>query len=396
MRGGGDYRVGVYGAPGEGLAFPPATGTEFPLVHVADGSAVVTGIQIAIANRRASIRGRVVDDRGAGFADVAIQASGRQSDPRVVPTIFTDANGAFEIGDLVPGTYSLHARAPDGAETAQARVAAPSDNVELRLAPLGEIDGDVEGFGAPPTIWAFATIGSTPTSVEPTVAGNTFRFVALAPARYAVEARGADESAEQVVVVEPGRTAHVTLTGHARGQIEGTVTELATKAPIAGMKCSAGVSQSGAAAAFDLSASQGTTDTQGNFSLTAPGGSAIVMCVSSDPHVSDAGTVVEVSALVSTHVSLVAVRAVPPLGDPGFDLLPSQFPATVRAVDGSGPAAAAGLQVGDQLLAVGGTSVAGLAPSGAMNLVRSHPPGTPVAVTVMRVGHSRTMTIAVR
>jgi S1-C subfamily serine protease len=174
------------------------------------------------------------------------------------------------------------------------------------------------------------------------------------------------------------------------------VTDLATKAPISGMKCSSAASQSGAAAAFDLSTSQGTTDAQGNFSMTAPGGSAVVMCMSSDPHMSDAGAVVEVSPVASTHVSLVAVRAVPPFGDAGFDLLPSQFPATVRAVDRSGPAAAAGLQVGDQLVAVGDTPIAGLAPSGAMNLVRSHPPGTVVAMTVMRAGHSLTMNIAVR
>lgn len=396
MRGGGDYRVAVYAAPGEGLAFPPATGTDFPLVHVADGNAVITGIRIAIANRRASIRGRVVDDHGTGVADVAIEANGQQSDPLTVPTIFTDPSGAFEIRDLVPGTYSLHARAPDGAETAQDGVAAPSDSVELRLAPLGGIDGEVEGFDAPPMIWAFATIGSTPTSVEPTIDGNKFHFVALAPAQYVVKARSADESAEEIVVVAAGRTAHVTLTSRARGRIEGTVTDLATKAPISGMKCNAGESQSGSTAAFDLSTSQGTTDIQGDFSLPAPGGSTVVMCMSSDPQLSDAGAVVEVSALTTTHVNLVAVRAVPPLGNPGFEVLPSQFPATVRSIDQSGPAAAAGLEVGDQVLAVDDTAVAGLAPSGVMNLVRSRRSGTPVSVTVMRAGKVFTLGLAVR
>ncbi len=396
MKGGGDYRVGVYATPGEGPEFPPASGADFPVVHLADGNAVVTGLRIAIVNRRSSIRGRVVDEHGGGFADVALQAIGQHSDVLAVQTIFTDGNGAFEIGDLVPGAYRLHAHAPDGSEIEQDGVAAPSDNVELRLAPLGEIDGETEGFSAPPMIWAVATIGSTPTSVEPTMVGNRFKFDGLAPARYVVKASGTDESAEEVVVVDAGRTAHVTLTAHGRGRIEGTVTELATQARISGMKCSVGASQSGGPPVFELSTPQGTTDTAGTFSLQAPGGSVLVMCVSTDPQVSGARAIVDVSALATTHLDLVAVRAVPPLGNPGFELVPLQFPATVRSVDPSGPAAAAGLQVGDQLLAVDDTAVAVLAPMGAMNLVRNHPPGTSLAVTVLRAGTSVTVKIAVR
>ena len=396
MRGGGDYRVAVYAAPGEGPGFPPASGGDFPVVRVADRNSVITGLRIAIANRRASIRGRVVDDGGAPFADVAIRAIGQHGDALVAPTIFTDANGGFEIRNLVPGTYSLHARAPDGAETEHDGVSAPGDEIALQLAPLGSIDGELEGFAAPPMIWAVATIGSRTTSVEPVVDGSHFEFVGVAPARYVVMARTSADSAEQVVVVAPGGTAHVTLTGHSRGRIEGTVTELATKSPISGMRCSVGASPSGAAPVFEPSASEGATDAGGKFSLSAPGGSTLVMCESSNPQLSAAGAVIDVSALTTSHVDLVAVRAVPPLGKPGFELMPLQFPATVRAVDRSGPAAAAGLQVGDQLVAVDDAAVAGLAPGGAMALVRSHPSGSSVTLTVMRSGSSLTLKLGLR
>jgi hypothetical protein len=391
LRGGGDYRVAVYAATGAELSVGAS-----PIVHLADGNAVVTGLRIAIANRRASIRGRVVDPTGAGVADVALQALAHPGDVMTVPTIFTDASGAFDIGDLVPGTYGLHTHAPDGSEIEQHGVAAPSENVELRLAALGEIDGEIGGFTASPTIWAVTTIGSTPTSIAPTIAGERFTFVALAPGRYVVKAHAGDDSAEEVVDVEAGRTARVTLTARGRGRIEGTVTELATRAPIVGMKCNVGEVQSGAPPILEASAIEGTTDTNGTFSLPAPGGSALVICASSDPKVSGAGAIVDVTAHGMTHLDLVAVRAIPPLGDPGFELAPMQFPSTVRSVGRAGPAAAAGLQVGDQLLAVDDAAVVGLAPSGVMNLVRSHPPGASVALAILRAGSSLSVTLALR
>jgi S1-C subfamily serine protease len=120
------------------------------------------------------------------------------------------------------------------------------------------------------------------------------------------------------------------------------------------------------------------------------------MCASSDPQLSAAGAVVDVSALATSHVDLVAVRAVPPLGDPGFELVPWQFPPTVRSVDRSGAAAAAGLQAGDQLLAVDETAVAGLAPGGAMTLVRSHPPGSLVMISVSRGGGTLALKLGMR
>ena len=78
-------------------------------------------------------------------------------------------------------------------------------------------------------------------------------------------------------------------------------------------------------------------------------------------------------------------------GDAGFMIAPDHLPLTVAQV---GPTAA-GLLVGDHVVAIDGASLQGLLPDGAMFLVMNHRPGTTVTIGIERNGEARTLKIPV-
>ena len=66
---------------------------------------------------------------------------------------------------------------------------------------------------------------------------------------------------------------------------------------------------------------------------------------------------------------------------------------TVTQVDPNGPAAASGVLVGDQLVAIDGISPRGMLPPGAMTAIQNHGPGNLVVLGVVRGGTARTIPI---
>ena len=68
---------------------------------------------------------------------------------------------------------------------------------------------------------------------------------------------------------------------------------------------------------------------------------------------------------------------------------------TVGDVLPNGPAVAAGLRVGDQVVTIDDVSLQGLLPDGAMFLVANHRPGTVVTLGISRAGAIQTIKIPV-
>jgi RNA polymerase sigma factor (sigma-70 family) len=399
---GGEYTAKVAPSPSSGQQFVPATGDKLPTFTVPkDG--VITGVRLAIKNERLSIRGAVVDDTGAPVPDVHVEAIGHGFPVMMsLASVMTDANGKFEISNLARGTYNVHAHAADGSETEVLDIPTAGDPITVTLARPGSIDGKLVGFSTTPivesnTLTADLHIGGTAI-----VEGNTFSLVGLPPGKYTIEAKAGIEVDGAAVDVRSGETAHVTLTSRGTGHVEGSITELGTKAPVVGMRCDGNLSMGGQMGPSPPDESrQAFTDAAGHFSLATPTGHVRVFCfdpIGGPGSLSVTGTDVDVAVGTVPHVDLISVRATfgNAPGVVGFDLLPLNLPITINTVDPTGPAASVGIAPGDHVVAIDGQSLQGMAPDGAMFMLFDHHAGSTITLALERGGVARTAKITVR
>jgi hypothetical protein len=197
-----------------------------------------------------------------------------------------------------------------------------------------------------------------------------------------------------VVDVRSGETTHVALKSRGVGRVEGAIYEYGTTTPVAGMRCSAGLSMGGqVGGADDDPALPVFSDAGGHFALTAPLGRVRVFCFDADR--GPGGVDVDVGTTVVPQVTLYTVR--PTFGtapsEPGFKLQPATLPITVLRVDPAGPAHAAGIQPGDHLVSIDGGSLDGLLPRSAWLLIIDHAPGTAVTLGIERAGTVRQVSL---
>jgi hypothetical protein len=213
-----------------------------------------------------------------------------------------------------------------------------------------------------------------------------------------VDAMAGAEADAQSVDVRPGETAHVDVRTHDTGTVEGMVSELATRGPVDKMRCDAQLSVGGQSGPITPDAShQAFTDASGHFVTSAPVGRVRIMCFppNGGPW-SAAGGDVDVTSGAHAKLSAFSVRATfgGSPGDAGFVLVPDVLPLTVGPVAPGGPAAAAGLRTGDQVLTIDGKSLGGVLPAGAMVLVENHHRGSTVTVGISRGGTPQTIKVA--
>jgi hypothetical protein len=392
---GGDYRATVTPSPGARQGFAPAVGDQHPIIPVPSAGAI-TGIRLAIKNERLAIRGTVVDDTGVPMPDVHVEAVGRGDSSMDASSTLSDTGGRFEIPNLARGAYTLHAHAADGSESTALDVAAGTTSASIKVARAGAIEGTLTGFAASATVFVFSTTGSF--GARAMVDGTTFSRIGVPPGRYMVEAMGGAGADAQSIEIQPGKTTRIDLRGRGVGRIEGTVLDLATRKPIAGMRCDAKISLDGRTSPAPPDVSyQAFTDANGRFVVTAPIGRVRIFCFSmTGDGTSPAGTDVDVTAAAAAKVTVFSVRGT--FGnagsDAGFMLEPLVLPLTVGQVAPAGPAAAAGLRAGDQLVTLDGASLQGVLPEGAQMLLMNHPPGV-VALGISRGGVAQTVKIAV-
>ncbi|HEY1548141.1 MAG TPA: carboxypeptidase regulatory-like domain-containing protein, partial [Kofleriaceae bacterium] len=399
---GGDYSVTVTPSAGSRVPFAAATGARLAAIHVTSDGAV-SGVTLAIKNERRSIRGTVVDDTGAPVADVHVEVVANGSSSMALPSTLSDVAGRFEIFDLAPGTYSVHAHAADGSETEVTGIASGTDNVAITLARPGTIDGTLVGFSSPPAITASTLTSDLNLVGIGTVDGNTFVVGGLTPGHYTIQAQAGAEVDGQVVDVHSNETAHVTLTSRGVGTVTGRVTEYTDHAPVTGMRCDGNISAGGLMPNVPPDETrQAFTDANGHFTVAAPLGAVRVFCFRmggpmGGPPISAAGIDVQVSSDSVPNVELVAVPSTfgGTPGNVGFNLSPMQLPLTINRVDPSGPAAANGIVVGDELITIDGISVQGMLPDGAMTALMNHRPGSVASLGILHGTVGRTVQLTV-
>jgi RNA polymerase sigma factor (sigma-70 family) len=394
LGGNDDYRANVRQTSDSYHAMTPATGA-FPTVFVPNGESEVSGVRIVIKRTHQSIAGTTVDGAGQPLSDVQVVAF-RSAEGGMRfnlseffgrPHAISGADGRFSIDDLDAGRFVLRGRAGDGSEGTLANVAAGQKGVILPLQPAGGIDGQLVGFATQPDV---TVRGDNPFTPAPRsyaqVNGASFSIRGLVPGSYLVDANGGGGDA-QVVRVEVGQIATVTLHSRGSGTIHGRVVEWRSGAPVEGFRC---VTRMAGGSTWTLPHGEPAfSDADGNFTIEgATEGPNNVLCAWVPSYSEGGANLVVTEGQGSCQITVV--KGERPLGllsyfggEIGVD--PTM---TVRiiSVERGGPAEHAGIKQGDVLATVDGRSVAGLMPIGDEYAIRDRDPGAHVRIGVLRAG----------
>ncbi len=343
-----------------------------------------TTVTLAVSAAAGTITGTVIDDGGAALADVFVDArlEGAPGSGAGTPPVMTDGDGTFSLSELPPGRYTVRAMRRGGGE-ATAHDVAVGDDVELRIIATGSISGRVElASGDPATRFSVSISGRPPAQARTetfTSADGSWRLEDVVPDTYTVRAKAiAGDATKEGVVVPSGAPADpLVLVLEGRASLEGRIVDATTGDPIADVAVLAAPSGT-ARPPWVLSTFEGgphISDHAGAFRLDdVPTGSIIVWAIPRDwesaTHAparlrarTAAGSVTRLPALRLARRRIAHGR---PPGDLGFTVDPSEPGAeseldavVVASVRSRGPAHAAGLRVGDSIIAVDGTDVTG-------------------------------------
>jgi RNA polymerase sigma factor (sigma-70 family) len=398
MMGGGQYLTTIRPRWNATERLRPASGGDFPPITLADGTSEVTGVVLAVRLDRLSIAGRVVDEGGAPVPDARVAAE--MMSPGVAPrfgrwlhqaSAVTDVDGRFAIGDLSAGAYALQARSSAGAESVIDGIAAGRDDVAIVLPSPGSIEGTLAGFHETPRVSALRQdAGTSRTVTNGEVSGTAFTMRAVTPGTYLLDARTGTEAASARVEVVAGRTSQVTLSTTGSGTVTGRVRDFRSGAPVEGMTCvpwpRVGVNRTSGPVGDGV-----RTDPDGRFELTSvPAGDIAIFCHGRGSYAEAVYTngqrlvSMEPGQRLEIDVPVVKMAEGGVLAGIGADLDRAVFVPRLDRVQPGGPAASAGLQDGDIVIAVDAASVTELSPLGVWVLITNRPPGATVRLTVRR------------
>jgi hypothetical protein len=214
---------------------------------------------------------------------------------------------------------------------------------------------------------------------------------------YVVTAQTLEEGDAKLVEVRAGATTEVALESQGSGTLEGTVVEHGKGTPLAGFICHTTKRAGPYEGITNWSAELAPkTDAQGKFVLSpAPAGDVHVSCMKF-PDFAEAQAAATVPRGGRAAVTLTAVRrAESTRSSVGIDFSHTSVEPRIVRVLPAGPAARAGLAVGDLVVTVGGVDVSALGASAVDALIRNHPVGSKVTLGVKRGAQVKTVTLEV-
>ncbi|MCA9676724.1 MAG: carboxypeptidase regulatory-like domain-containing protein, partial [Myxococcales bacterium] len=404
MAGGGHY-VPVVRPDDASTVVLPAVGDGLAAVELPNGASRVSGVRLQVRADRRRIAGRVVDQDGAPYPDVALRAIDASTGygPDQLPwtggdVAFSDGDGHFEVEVWGDTPYTVHARAAGGAEASVADVRGGADDVVIRIEAPGAIRGTLVGFAHRPDAWV-RPLGNTIDVVPVRVDGETLAVDGLRAGRYAVFARSRDEAAAAEVEVVAGATTAFELRRPADAHYALRVVDFVSGAPVAGVACSVAPSISDLEGFNPGVAAATPTDADGRVELDGPSGAVLVGCQARPRGNSEGAARVVAAAATTVDVDIPVVTSRGPgnglgvrlglgVADPGY-----QHPVVELRPGGAGERA--GLHVGDLVTAIDGRDVSTLTDLGVDQLVGSVEVGTTLALAVRRGGTTRIIGVLV-
>ncbi|MBK6923094.1 MAG: carboxypeptidase regulatory-like domain-containing protein [Deltaproteobacteria bacterium] len=414
----------------------------------------IEGLALQVEARDGVLRGSVVDEQGVPAADAWVTATREGETPfnRFTASsrertaeeaddtsmrrftrgfgaerpVLTDEQGHFEITGLRAGTYALEAEGDKGGARVRVEGVALGSSTKLQLDALGVISGTVRS-SKPLEGLSVKLEGPVSRTKSVRDKAGAFRFDRLDPGHYELVAESKQGTAKGEVDLEEGKTATVTLEIRGWGKLRGLVVD-GTGEPVAGLNVIAvGDGAVNSASMFSMFTGGGPrTDARGRFELDeVPPGDGNLTFV--DPDDAGAGAAAEVKYHVDGGAeadlgTITAVRTakvpVDERGDLGLRTRSASWSKRPRAkgakddreapdeadhlwvfaVDIGGPAEAAGVEPGDEIVAIDGQQVSSLGAGTAARLLSraSVRDGQSVRLELDRAGSGQSATIVAK
>jgi protocatechuate 3,4-dioxygenase beta subunit len=400
----GEYTVTAHDG---GLWAPPDDKTKKPEVETVTlaGAEAKTGITLTVEARDGVIRGSVIAADGKPAADAWVTASLETKAPDGVPARFaryggdrskpvlTNADGQFVIARLRKGTFTVEVEGPKGMSRAEKQGVKPGDSVTIKLVSFGSLTGKVTVGGQPVTKYTIQCDGPKDAKKYVEAADGAYTLERLAAGSYEcdVDSEAGEGSAKVELGSEP-KQLDITLTRWAT--VTGVAVDVLTKKPVPGLIVMAGVEggRGGQTAVANIMTGKApTTDQNGRFTVNQIAvGKGTVSLMPKDgftplgtrPYTASEGQRIDLGT-----IEVVAPRT----GDAGTFGMATEVDGdklVVSSITDDGPAKAAGVLVGDRILALDGREVATVTPGIAKLLLSSGTVGVgqTVALTLERAG----------
>jgi protocatechuate 3,4-dioxygenase beta subunit len=414
----GDYRVTAQRGWLEQLRKPGTTDDAKQGERVTVRAGQTATVKLVVEAQTGTIRGTVTDAAGKPVTDAFVSAT-RESDAAgaqssaVADTrwawdekpVVTGVDGAFTVGKLSPGKYTLRAYRKGGGEAVAEHVAV-GQTARLQIKATGSIEGTVRRAGQPLEEIAV-------TVREPLTGffrheqfyrtGGRYALRELPKGRYLIQV-AAEGGQKQVLaeLAEGEAKTGVDLELEGLVDVTGRVVEHGTGKPVAGMRMSASLAKGGAGPIMMGPGSEAdqehVTDESGRFKIKhAPAGALHLRGFPKDFQTSDHGFISTVRTADAQRpdvgditVLRRRVKRNEPAGELGVsfaqqppDTPPDGRELKVSYIDPAGPAAKAELKVGDIVTSIDGIDVTG---ANAMNawILMHAPPGTKLVLGLKR------------
>ncbi len=344
------------------------------------------------------------------------------------PPVLTDAAGRFSIGNLRSGAYQVTGEGSGGATRASQDGVRPGDDITLQVEALASVRGQLMRGTTPVARYTLNLRGPTGRSVQINNAKGAFEVGGLDPGTYELEVSAEGGIANAEVEVEQGQTTDVDLEFEPFGTLTGTVVDPAGE-PLSGLNVIVVGGPLNLGAGLKMLTGMGpTTNAAGEFELgEVPPGEGQIMVFDPDDtpgdgasasysvgpgETSDVGTITAAVAGdvpveergtlgMRTIVRDWAHRPLHPDAEVESDAKPpvdaDRERLWVRAVTEGGPADLAGLEPGDEIIALRDREVASMGAQTAESLLSpSHfRAGDALALRIVSDGSQERLTLSV-